>query len=89
MQSPLESWALALVDVEVDLLVGHCKHSVLSCACLYLPPGHVTHVPLSENLPDGHVLCRHCSRAVVPVLAVHMCVGHDVQLAELTPQVSW
>ena len=89
MQSELESCKLALVDVEVDLPVGHCKHSVLSCACLYLPLGHVTHVPLSENLPDGHVLCRHCSRAVVPVLAVHMCVGHDVQLAELTPQVSW
>ena len=56
---------------------------------MYFPPGHVTQVPLSENLPDGHVLCKHCSRAVVPVLAVHMCEGHAVQTAEFTPHDSW
>ncbi len=89
MQSELESCKLALVDVEVDLPVGHCLHAVLSCWSLYFPPGHVTHVPLSENLPDGHVLCKHCSRAVVPVLAVHMCEGHAVQTAEFTPHDSW
>ena len=63
---------LGLVDVDVDLPVGHDLQGVLSCASLNLPPGHVSHVPLSENFPVGHVLCKHCSRAVVPVPAVHM-----------------
>ena len=89
MQSEIESCMLGLVDVDVDLPVGHDLQGVLSCASLNLPPGHVSHVPLSENFPVGHVLCKHCSRAVVPVPAVHMCVGHAVQVALLTPHVSW
>ena len=52
MQSEIESCMLGLVDVDVDLPVGHCLQLRCLATSWYLPPAHTLHViPSGEYLP--------------------------------------